>query len=298
MENNKLLKCFVIMPFSKSSDIHTDEHWNNHFTDFLKPLIEESLVFKAVRSEILRGDILRQIVTDLVTTPLVVADLTDANPNVYWELGVRQSFKHSTITIAEHGTTLPFDLTTKGTLFYYPNAYIKMEKFKKLFFKAIKDCHENPGSPDSYVLEAISGRETLYQILMRDESLRRLDALIAEIQNNQAAWKKIIEFCAVNIKKRDGSLKGNLSYSTDILRQCCIELLVASRYVSGSLRFYQKAESYLDNIMSVNERLPHWPARGESIDTWLNKRDEPVSKGIKEFQKLVEQQKNALDIIL
>ena len=78
------LKCFVIMPFSKSTDIHTDEYWNRHYTDFLKPLIESSRVFRAVRSEALRGDILHQIVADLVTSPLVVADLTDANPNVYW----------------------------------------------------------------------------------------------------------------------------------------------------------------------------------------------------------------------
>ena len=32
---------------------------------------------------------------------IVVADITDSKPNVYWELGVRQSFKHGTIIIRE-----------------------------------------------------------------------------------------------------------------------------------------------------------------------------------------------------
>ncbi|MFH1483175.1 MAG: hypothetical protein ABIG98_02830 [Chloroflexota bacterium] len=103
-------QCFVIMPFSKTTDKHTEEYWNEHFQEFIKPLIQEHPL-QPHRSDPLRGDILRQIVTDLVTAPVVVADLTDLNANVLWELGVRQSFKHGTITIAEdEGVRLPFDL--------------------------------------------------------------------------------------------------------------------------------------------------------------------------------------------
>ena len=86
-------RCFVIMPFSKSSDSHTEEYWTNHFTNFLKPLIEEIPYLEASRVKSLRGHILKQIITDLVVSPIVVAELTDHNPNVFWELGVRQSFK-------------------------------------------------------------------------------------------------------------------------------------------------------------------------------------------------------------
>ncbi len=291
------LKCFVIMPFSKSSEIHTDEYWDDHYEDFLKPLIESSSVFKAVRAEALRGDILRQIITDLVTAPLVIANLTDANPNVYWELGVRQSFKHSTITIAEHDTKLPFDLTTKGTLFYDTSDYIKMEGFKKQFVKAMADCHENPEFPDSYVLETIGGRGTLYQILMRDESLRRLDALIAETQYNRDLWKKIIRNCDKNIKIREGSVHGNMEYRTEILRHCCVDLLISHRYLNTTPDFYDKAESYLDKVIATNERLPQWPARGAEVDKWLNGRASIVTKNISEFESLVEQQKETIGVI-
>jgi hypothetical protein len=95
---------------------------------------------------------------------MVVADLTDANPNVYWELGVRQSFKHGTVTIAQHGTTLPFDIGAKGTLFYYPENHIEMAEFEKRFRTAIEDCLMRPDRPDSHVLETISGRGTLFEI--------------------------------------------------------------------------------------------------------------------------------------
>jgi len=86
--------CFVITPFSKTTDEHTKRYWTEHFKSFLKPLIDENPDLEARRSKPLRGDILREIITDLVVSRVVVADLTDHNPNVYWELGVRQSFKH------------------------------------------------------------------------------------------------------------------------------------------------------------------------------------------------------------
>ncbi|MFX1503911.1 MAG: hypothetical protein ACFFDH_23315, partial [Promethearchaeota archaeon] len=112
------LKCFVIMPFSRSSDKHTEYYWTNHFNDFLKPEIEKIPVLKAVRSDELRGDILKEIINDLYNSYIVVADLTDHNPNVFWELGIRLSFRYRTITIAEKGTKLPFDVSTKNTIFY------------------------------------------------------------------------------------------------------------------------------------------------------------------------------------
>lgn len=111
-------KCFIIMPFSKTTEKHTEEYWTNHYEQFLKPLIESNFKIKVHRSEALRGSIINQIITDLVISNIVVADLTDHNSNVFWELGVRQSFKHGTITIAEVGTSLPSDIGTKGTLYY------------------------------------------------------------------------------------------------------------------------------------------------------------------------------------
>ena len=117
---NERERCFVIMPFSKTTDKHTKDYWTKHFKTFLKPLVEENPELEAHRSQPLRGDIIRQIITDLALCRVVIVDLTDQNPNVYWELGVRQSFKHGTVTIAEAGTPLPFDIGGKGTLYYYP----------------------------------------------------------------------------------------------------------------------------------------------------------------------------------
>ena len=131
-------KCFVIMPFSKSSESHTEEYWTSHFENFLKLEIEKIPNLEVHRSAELRSDIIKEIIKDLYLSDFVIADLTDHNPNVFWELGVRQSLKYGTITIAEDGTDLPFDISTKGTLFYYPGD----SKKKYEIFTKFKRCNK------------------------------------------------------------------------------------------------------------------------------------------------------------
>ena len=158
------LKCFVIMAFSKSSEERDEKYWTNHFENFLKPEIEKIPNLNAQRSDELRADILKQIILNLYDSFIVVADLTDRNANVYWELGIRQSLKVKTITIAEEGTKLPFDVSTKSTLFYHPNDPIGDKKFCKKFNEALIDCIKNPEKSDSIVLDALSVRDSIKDI--------------------------------------------------------------------------------------------------------------------------------------
>ena len=295
-------KCFVIMPFSKTSDMHTEEYWTKHFGEFLKPLIESSHPIIADRSSPLRGDIVRQIITDLVTAPIVVADLTDANPNVYWELGVRQSFKHCTITIAEYGTPLPFDLGGKGTLFYFPGDHIKMQGFENKFHEAIDDCLNNPNLPDSHVLETISGRGTLYQILTRDESLRKLDALISEIERNKSILQWVVSTCNKNMKaKEQADAKGEKFSRTCVTSRCrlpAIEMLVTSRYVDADKTFYGKAEDYMDKIIRINDQLLTWESDAVLFETWFLGLQERYISRTNEFRKLIMEHKKIIETLL
>lgn len=298
-------KCFVIMPFSQTSEKHTEDYWTNHYGKFLKPLIESKHPLIAERSAPLRGDIVRQIITNLVTVPIVVADLTDANPNVYWELGVRQSFKHCTITIAEHGTRLPFDLGGKGTLFYFPGDHIKMQEFENEFHEAIDDCLKNPDLPDSHVLETISGRGTLHQILMRDESIRRLEALMSEIKRNTAVLKNTMNTCNENIKKRKEALtkgkkesEASIQYATGRFRLASVEMLVTSRYIDADETFYKTAEEYMDQLISINDQLPAWENAPKSTEDWLLVVQKETKSRIDEFKALVLEHKKAIETIL
>lgn len=275
------------MPFSKTSNEHTEEYWTNHFETFLKPLIEETKELEAHRSEPLRGDILKQIITELVATPVVVADLTDRNPNVFWELGVRQSFKHCTITIAEKGTKVPFDVSVKGVLFYYPQDHIKNAKFRKKFKKAIEDCVSHPDSPDSHVLETISGRGSLFSIIHRDEMARRVEGLISEYEGNS----DVIKHTYKTIDEGKGDVV------TRRLRTSSVELLTTHRYLAEKVSFYYDAETYFLEMLIVNEQLGIWEHFKEGTEKWFLEEKKALLEVSKQFGKQLKAAKKRISTL-
>ena len=93
--------CFVIMPFGNSASC-TEAQWTDIFENTFKSAIEGAgLGYKCRRSTANRGNVIKQIINDLDQADVVLADLTDNNPNVFYELGVRHALKHKTILVAQ-----------------------------------------------------------------------------------------------------------------------------------------------------------------------------------------------------
>lgn len=253
MSNRK--RCFVIMPFSASSKRHTEDYWNHHFESFLKPLIETGKELEAFRSTPLRQEIVRQIVNDLVFSHIVVADLTDNNPNVYWELGVRQSFRHGTITIAEEGSKIPFNIASKSVLFYSPENS-ESEEFNEQFKQAIMDCLSHPDRPDSAVLETVTGRGSIYAIIHREELIRRVDGLVTENRLNSMVLEEIYKAAYVGVEghfwnRTTRVITTRLSYSA-------LDLLLAEYYLEEDSEFYEHISVLLAMIHTINHYLATW----------------------------------------
>ena len=102
--------CFVIMPFSSTQSC-TKEEWTEIFDEVIKPAIEKSgHGYVCTRSNPVQGSIIEDILDNLDRADLVVADLTDRNPNVFYELGVRHSLRDSTILLTQRLKDIPFDL--------------------------------------------------------------------------------------------------------------------------------------------------------------------------------------------
>ena len=269
------------MPFSETADEHTEEYWTKHYKHFLKPLIEECSTLEAHRSTPLRGSIVGQIIADLVTSSVVVADLTGANPNVYWELGVRQSFRHGTILIAQNDTELPFDIKDTGTLFYDPD-HLDVDDFRNNFKAAIADCLENSNRTDSYVLEAFS-RGSLYEIIRREGILHWLDAVLSECGDNQDVLETVVKQV-----ERNQDDPENRVFIGDRCRPWAAELLVTNRYVDEGQLFYQIAELYLDSLTEMNAQLGLWVHQIKLAEEWLLEYEEMITLIFEIFKDGVE----------
>jgi ActR/RegA family two-component response regulator len=78
--------CFVIMPFSATPSCREDQ-WTEIYKNLFRPAIEDSgYDFMCKRSEALHGNIIEDILDHLNRADIVLADLTDRNPNVFYEL--------------------------------------------------------------------------------------------------------------------------------------------------------------------------------------------------------------------
>jgi hypothetical protein len=75
-----------------------------------------SLAVKRSDLDATPGVITTQIIKGIIGARVVVADLTGNNPNVFFELGVAQSFAKPLILIVNTAQHLPFDLKTTRTI--------------------------------------------------------------------------------------------------------------------------------------------------------------------------------------
>lgn len=108
--------CFVVMGFGEKTDFQSNPQRVLNLNRTYETIIEPAVT--AAGLECIRADkIIHSTVIDkpmyenLYSADLVIADLSTANPNALYELGVRHALKpHATIVIAEDKGTFPFDL--------------------------------------------------------------------------------------------------------------------------------------------------------------------------------------------
>ena len=108
-----------------------------------------------------RNIITETIIEKLKTSDLVIADLTDLNPNVFYELGIRHHTGKPTILLAANGTTLPFDIGVMPVIFY-PVA---------LDFSSFENCREQLKNDVSALMKQFSEDSFCRNIAYNEQDL-------------------------------------------------------------------------------------------------------------------------------
>jgi tetratricopeptide (TPR) repeat protein len=113
--------CFVLMPFGKKTD---DSGRIVDFDQIYRQIISPAVAqadLEPIRAdeEVVGGFIHKPMFERLMLCDYAVVDLTTANPNVFYELGIRHGIRpHSTVLMFGKGTRLPFDVAPLRALQY------------------------------------------------------------------------------------------------------------------------------------------------------------------------------------
>lgn len=106
--------CFVVMGYGEKVDFETGRKLNLDATyhNLIKPAIEAAGLECLRADEIANsGDLTIPMYQQILTADVVVADVSTANCNAFYELGVRHALRPSTtIIIAEDKFKFPFDI--------------------------------------------------------------------------------------------------------------------------------------------------------------------------------------------
>jgi hypothetical protein len=108
--------CFVVMGFGKKMDLQSNPNrlldLDKTYRNVIKPAAEEAGL-KCIRAdEIVHSGLIDvPMYEQLLSADVVIADLSTANNNAFYELGVRHALRpYTTIIIAEDQFKFPFDL--------------------------------------------------------------------------------------------------------------------------------------------------------------------------------------------
>lgn len=103
--------CFIVMPISDPEGYEAG-HFQHVFQDLFVPACQKA-GYQALRADQVREtnlihlDVLQRI----IDSPMVLCDLSSRNPNVLFELGLRQAFDKPVALVQEVGTPQIFDIT-------------------------------------------------------------------------------------------------------------------------------------------------------------------------------------------
>jgi hypothetical protein len=152
---------FVAMPFGKKRAGKVEIDFDDIYEKAIKPAA------LACDVEIIRADEERSggfihlsMYERLLLAEIVIADLTTANPNVFYELGIRHCARpRSTILIFSSQTKLPFDVAPLRALSYKLNKGVLSDSeaiaLKENLEKKIADAKKDTCKPDSPLFQIV-----------------------------------------------------------------------------------------------------------------------------------------------
>lgn len=182
--------CFVIAPIG---DPGSDTRKRSDL--ILKYVVApaaEQCGYTALRADQISepGLITSQVIQHVIDDPLVIADLTERNPNVFYELAIRHALRKPLVQIIKAGEQIPFDVAGTRTIPVDHRDLESVEEAKREIARQIDVVLKKPQDMETPISVAVE-----LQILRQSDnpeqrSLAELVSAIADIKNDILSLQK------------------------------------------------------------------------------------------------------------
>ncbi len=194
-------RCFIAIPFGDSGD-PVQKRSRLVVNRIIKPpLLKLDYVAKPVSQKI--GSITQTVLTEIANCDLFIADLTDSNPNVFYELAFAHAICKPTIPLIMRSQRkkLPFDVKDQNTVAYdyipqrdgdgLSKVAETQKRIKQLARGVLKKIYVH-GSPISHLLSTENTLDLLVQSLSWIEAIKySLSTLNELLRSNEKAQEDL-----------------------------------------------------------------------------------------------------------
>ena len=196
--------CFVISPIGDDgSDIRRAA--DTVFSKLIEPATK-GLGLEAVRADHIRspGQVTSQVLRYLRDAAVVIADLSGANANVFYELAFRHTLGTPAVLLSPKGQKIPFDVADSRAIIFDQNDWSSLDdsraQLSQQLQAALGDSPEPMQNPISafYAVENVAAvaNDPMAQVLVRVNGfLERLDTRLQGLEDMTGGdWRTNAEY--------------------------------------------------------------------------------------------------------
>ena len=249
--------CFVLMPFGKKPNGKGSSiNFDAVYQDLIGPAINEAGLEPLRADEEMTGGIIHKPMFErLILCEYAVADLTTANANVFYELGLRHAVRpwSTVLVFAEGSEQLPFDVRPLRALPYHLTAGgmpTNIEALKTELVERLRKAKEDQNAAvDSPIFQLVEGFPDIQHL--KTDVFRDRIRYASELKEKIATARKQGEDALITLENQLGDIK-------DLESGVVVDLFLSYRAAgawSQMIKLVEKMSEPLAETVMVQEQL-------------------------------------------
>lgn len=183
-------RCFVMMPFSDQGD-YPKGHFTKVYEQIFAPaIIKAGYTPYRVDENTISDSIIDKIFEGVQNCEMALCDLSNRNPNVLYELGLRQAYNKPVVLVKDEKTENIFDVSAISTISYSSNRlYENVVEAQEKICESLKSTGEGK---DTTLIQFVRAKEASYENIKvnKDDTVNiMLQSIMKELQRLNATQR-------------------------------------------------------------------------------------------------------------